>query len=104
MTIGVGFKGHIGHHPGRRRRLGPGRMVMAPRLCLTTHVGRLTTHVGSAMAVVLPLSFSRAPMVVMVALQTGRQAQRHRPGHNSVGAHQHHCPSKTRDIFGLALA
>ena len=40
-------------------------------------------------------------VMVMVALQAGRQAQRDRPGHDRVGPHEHHRPPKPGNLFSL---
>lgn len=77
-------------------------MVLALHVRLTVHVG-LGIHMRPVMRVVLPLRLGGASMVVMmVAVETGRHAERHRARDNGVGSHQHHGPSKTGYLICLA--
>lgn len=79
-------------------------------LCVS--VGVIIDGVSSIMApavrvmrpVVIALSLGHITMVVMVPLKAGNESHRHRPGHQSVGAHQHQRSADTRNLFWLILS
>lgn len=64
---------------------------------------RITVHVCLMRSVTLRLDRTTVVMIV-VALQGGRQTHRHRSSHYRVGAQQYERPSKIRHLFWLILA
>ena len=126
MMVAVDLKGHVGHrqlllrrHRPCRGSLGGRRMVIAVHVPVCIHVSvavhvraiHVALHVGIAvhvrlvMGMMALLRLGSCPMVmVMVALQAGRQTQRDRPSHDGVSPHEHHRPPETGHLFGLVRA